>query len=140
MNIYLAGRYGRRLELLGYAAQLVDLGHHVTSRWLDGEHEAIDATASVGEQRTWAAEDFSDIDSSSVLIAFTEEPGVGGRGGRHVETGYALGCGKMVEVVGPVENVFHTLPQVRRWETWADLLEWFTAMRAPLGRMASYAG
>ena len=130
-RIYIAARYGRRAEMVEAARQLEALGHEVVSRWIYGEHEAIDATATVEERRLWALEDVADIDRAQMLVSFTEEPGAagGGRGGRHVETGYALGCGKLVEVVGPTENVFHTLPQVRRWETWGECLAWFASLR-----------
>ena len=142
MRIYIASRYGRRAEMVEAARQLEALGHEVTSRWIDGEHEAVDATASDEERRGWALEDVADIDRCQVLLAFTEEPGAagGGRGGRHIETGYALGCGKLVYLVGPSENVFHCLPQVQRWKTWGECLAWFTAWRAPLRREASHAG
>lgn len=41
MNIYLAARYSRRLELGNYAALLESLGHEITARWLSGAHEDV---------------------------------------------------------------------------------------------------
>ena len=41
------------------------------------------------------------------------------RGGRHAEFGIALALGKRVIVIGPRENVFHALPAVERYESWA---------------------
>ena len=39
MKIYLAAKYSRMEELREYRNQLIALGHTVTSRWLDGNHE-----------------------------------------------------------------------------------------------------
>ena len=60
-----------------------------------------------------AVQDLIDVDNADVLVVYTEPYGtpVSG-GGRHVETGYALGKGKTVLVVGPHENVFHWHPNV----------------------------
>jgi hypothetical protein len=55
---YLAARYGRREELLGHAADLIERGHAVTSRWLAGDHQAEDLEAgSDGEVARWPLED-----------------------------------------------------------------------------------
>lgn len=56
---------------------------------------------------------------SELLIAFTEQPRTGAtRGGRHVELGIALGMMKRVWIVGPRENIFCWLDDVRHFETW----------------------
>ena len=123
MRIYIASRYGRRAEMVEAARQLEALGHEVTGRWIDGEHEAADAKASVWERRQWAEEDLADIDRADLLIAFTETPDGGySRGGRHAEFGYALGRGKQVWLVGGPEHVFHCLPQVDCFPTWSHCL------------------
>ena len=36
MKVYLAARYGRRLEMLEVAKRLEATGHEVTSRWIRG--------------------------------------------------------------------------------------------------------
>lgn len=109
MRIYLAGRYGRRLELRAYAERLRALGHEITSRWLDGEHEAFDATPTREQMIEWSYDDISDICDADVLIAFTEPPtSEYSRGGRHVEFGYALAKGMFLARVGPVENIFYS--------------------------------
>ena len=124
MRIYLAARYGRHEELMGYAEELRALGYQVTSRWILGDHELRsgghsdeDAWAVV-----WAAEDRLDLLEADIVVSFTEGADVPGRarGGRHVEFGMALERGKRLIVVGPRENVFHYLPLVRRFETWAE--------------------
>lgn len=121
MKVYLAGRYDRRLELLGYAGQLGR--HHLsTARWLTGAHEgATDPETLV----RYAAEDLEDIDRSDVLVVFTEDPSIGHTsGGRHVEMGYALASDIEVVVVGPIENIFHHLVEAEgsRYDTWAEAL------------------
>lgn len=139
MNIYLAARYSRRLELCGYRAQLEDRGHKVPARWLDGAHqisnEGIPLTEE-GERRfeeghpsadllrtQFALHDYSDVLAADMLIAFTEEPRSGtSRGGRHVELGIALGAEIPVTVVGPRENLFCSLPQVTVYPDWPSLL------------------
>ena len=120
MRIYLAGRYSRRGELLGYRSNLLDIGHEVTSRWLDGNHQAADDRLIQGSESTqFANEDFRDVITSDLLIHFTEPPrSQRSRGGRHVEFGIALGRMLRVWIVGPCENVFCTMEDVRQFDSW----------------------
>lgn len=118
MKIYLAARYSRREELCGYRAQLEAMGHTVTSRWLNGDHQIDDhglsEEAKRSERERFAQEDYDDVLSANVLIAFTELPrSNNSRGGRHVELGIALGTQRIpVIIVGPRENVFCCLPGI----------------------------
>jgi hypothetical protein len=41
-RVYLAARYSRREELCRYADDLRAIGHTITSRWLDGNHQVDD--------------------------------------------------------------------------------------------------
>lgn len=112
MNIYLASRYSRRLELCRYRDQLQALGFRVTSRWLNGEHQISDSGQPIGEhgerlvegddgsmsevaailRLSFAREDVADVLQSNIVINFTEPPrSNASRGGRHVEFGLALG-------------------------------------------------
>jgi len=120
VKIYLAARYSRRAELQRYARELVLLGHEVTARWLLGQHRITDeqlagaaSTASLDDLRLgqrYARDDITDVAHADLLIAFTEQPrSTSSRGGRHVEHGIALALHKPVWLVGPRENVFHTL-------------------------------
>ena len=127
MRIYLASRYSRLEELNVYAGQLREAGFEVTSRWLNDTHhiERADATdvpeASVPmEAQGFAQEDYEDVRRAQVVVSFTEKPRshIGGHGGRHVEFGMALAWGKHVLIVGPRENVFHTLPEVQHFAQW----------------------
>jgi len=126
-KIYLAARYSRRVELLGYRADLEALGHTVTSRWLNGSHQMSDAGLSEegtrAQRERFATEDWADLRAAEWMIAFTEEPRVSNsRGGRHVELGAALAWGQRVIVCGPRENVFTCLEQVEHCAAWPDLL------------------
>ncbi len=133
---YLAARYTRRLEMCGYREQLQAIGHKVPARWLDGSHQLDVSGTPIGDmgelliesgddakaaalREKFAVEDMADVLSADELIAFTEQPRVSNsRGGRHVELGMALAIGKPVTIVGPRENVFCWLPQVRHFENW----------------------
>jgi hypothetical protein len=132
MRIYLAARYSRREELCGYRADLIAMGHQVTSRWLNGAHQVSDAglsdEGSVAERERFALEDYTDVGHSDLCISFSEEPRSGfSRGGRHVEHGIALGRQIQAWVVGPRENVFHCLPEVRVFPTWAECMAYLEA-------------
>ena len=126
-KIYLAGRYSLRSELKAVADGLRLEGHVVTSRWLEGGHELTPEQMAVEEAsdsmppsaQVFALEDREDVRDCNTLVAFTEAPGARySRGGRHVELGMAIGWGKRVIVVGPAENIFHTLPQ--RLSAWTS--------------------
>lgn len=153
MKYYLAARYSRREELLRYAWHLEELGHEVTSRWIRGEHEmpeigdadtTDEAFNTVTDERRaeigkrFALEDLDDLMKAECLIAFTEQPGQTkgrGRGGRHVELGFALALLSLrvsdsergqwmnqVVVIGPRENVFCCLDGVFHFPDWTSYL------------------
>jgi hypothetical protein len=128
MKIYLAARYSRRTELLGFAKELESLGHRITSRWLLGDHllddKGLSVQAADSERERFACEDWCDLMDSDMVISFTEEPrGTTSRGGRHVEFGAAMARGKQCVVIGHRENVFHHLPGVEFYKTWAEFRE-----------------
>lgn len=111
--VYIAGRFSRRDEFNGYAAQLRSWGYDVDARWLVENHEWYgegDAEA-LAAARGFATDDLEDVTRADIVLVFTEPPNPGGRnrGGRHVEYGIALGQGKDIIVVGQPENVFHNL-------------------------------
>ena len=155
MNIYLAGRCSRRLELLGYAEQLTRLGHTIASTWIDGHHETrpnIDTEATAAEKALWAAEDLDDLVRADCAIFFTNEPNGQGRerGGYHVEFGWVLGWNiavgnpiaqKRLIVVGPRVNVFHMLdllpspppPHLEHFDSWSECMAAFLVAKEELG-------
>lgn len=126
MKIYLASRYGRRLELVGYANRLQGLGHVVTSSWLLGTHEIHDTCPSLALGAQFAREDQVDLMGSDMMISFTEAPNSPhSRGGRHVEFGMALSARKKCVVIGYRENVFHYLPEVLFYDDWDAFMKQF---------------
>jgi nucleoside 2-deoxyribosyltransferase len=114
MKYYFAARFSKRSQLRRYRKQLIHLGHTCTSQWLDGESDENAATAH---------RDLCDVEAADGLILFCETPRCATRGGRFIETGYALGLGKAVIAVGAdIENIFMRLPDVQRFNTWPDCL------------------
>jgi len=102
MTVYLSARYQRRDEMRSLRERINAIpGCAVQSTWLDMPDDA--------SPQECADIDLDEVAKSDLLIAFTEEPGVPSTGGRHVEYGVALACGVETWVVGPSENVFHSL-------------------------------
>jgi len=127
-QIYLAARYSRHEEMQGVRDVLQALGYTITSRWID-QHGGNLLESVVGEKLNaepaecsqYAEADLHDLEAADTVISFTS-PGGGGKGGRHVEFGLALGLGKHLVIVGPRENVFHTLPAIEHYPDWAHLV------------------
>jgi hypothetical protein len=132
MKIYLAARYSRNLEMQGVRDILEALEHEITSRWIDC-HAGKYLTSFTPEHlnndpeycSALAQHDLEDLIAAEMVVSFTDEKG-GGKGGRHVEFGYALALGKRVLLVGPRENVFHTMPQVEHYVSWPMLARMFS--------------
>lgn len=130
LSVYLSAPYSARKQAQEYASELTDIGYQVRCRWLGGGHElGDDETPSDETKAVWAREDFADIDAANVVVMFTARNMLlqGLSGGRHVEMGYALAKRKQVIVVGSAENIFHSLPQVTRVETWHAALRHLAA-------------
>jgi hypothetical protein len=135
---YFAARYSRHPELREYRAQLLTRlpGATVTSRWLDchdGTLEESLTPAALTEDpvRGWcfAATDLEDLAAADTLVSFT---GQGGKGGRHIEHGYAMARGVRIVIVGSRENVFHCAPDAEVYPSWPEFLDHETGMpRAP---------
>lgn len=127
-KVYLAARYSRNAEMRGVRDVLQALGHKVTSRWID-QHggnllESIVAEKLNAEPEAcahYAHVDLDDLRAADTVISFTSEGG-GGKGGRHIEFGLALGLAKRLVIVGPRENVFHTLPDIEWYPDYAHLV------------------
>lgn len=143
MRYYFAGAYARREELAAYADELFDMLNgvdRVTSRWLTDPQEELDAGFSAGGLETaeaiakaweYGQRDFEDLARAEAIVSFT---GQGGRGGRHIEHGYALAwhltvggdpdrMGIRLVIVGPREHVFHCHPDTEVYATWDEFLE-----------------
>ena len=133
MKIYLAAQYHLKADIAAKAAQLEELGHEVSSTW---HKEDIPAGAGLeaATDKTWAEyaqRDLDEIFSSNMFIVFTVDPNTPTRrGGRHVETGFALSRPSIIcAIVGLRENIFHYLPWVKQFDTWEGALECLTSKR-----------
>jgi len=123
MKIYLAAQYSRLLELREYRGDLEALGHVVTSRWIDHDPRATYAGLLDWECEMIARKDWKDVRDAQCVVLFTEDASRS-RGGKHVEFGIGLALRKTLLVVGPRENVFHHLPEVRHFSCWEDALNY----------------
>ncbi len=131
MNVYLAARYSRRLEMADYAEELKTHGHTIASTWIDGHHKTrpgIDANGTDEEKSVWAVEDLSDLFNANTYLIFTHHPNGNGRerGGYRVEMGVALGrmlfgsrTDATIHVIGPRVNVFDCLDLGDAENLWA---------------------
>lgn len=121
----MAARFSMKPEIAEKAEELREMGIEITSRWLA---ETAAPTAQLGDfddpYLTQTAEvDVEDINEGEGLVFFSVPPTMPvARGGRHVEFGMALALKKAIYVVGPKENIFHYLPQVRVFATWEDFI------------------
>jgi hypothetical protein len=119
LGVYLAGAWADMHRLRERRADLVALGLHVTSRWMD--QIGRDYSATTPEFKLEAKKDYEDIDRASFLIIDTMGAS---RGGREWEAGYATGRGKRVVRVGPIVTPFHSTVNLG-FETWNDCLLYF---------------
>ena len=126
MILYLAARYSRKAEILKHAEEFVAAGHTVSATWFDEPHDGQTQLNEVSEDllKVYAQRDLDEIRQADALVFYSEsDQTMNRRGGRHVEFGYALALGKMIFVVGPHENIFHYLPNVKHFDTTKSVLE-----------------
>lgn len=128
MKIYLAGRFSRRHDLHAIGKVLQEKGHIITSRWTRPDTDHIKPTgmsdqAADLERRRFAIEDIEDLNACNGVVSLMEEPRGNGRGGRHIEFGYALALGKRLAIIGPRETVFHHMDQVEHFASVLDFLQ-----------------
>lgn len=139
LAVYFAACFKRREELRGYAAELEAEGVLVTSRWLAGSSKLQGHELQSGDRGAQLAYmDLEDVRAADLCLGFTEYPDAldPGRGGRHTELGIALGLGRPVAIVGPVEQVFHRLPGVVRHSSWGAARTWVLKLAAPVQNAA----
>lgn len=122
MRIYLAARYSRLAELVGYRTELERMGHVITSGWLDVPGRPFD-TLTLERKRLEAVRDLGDLACSDAIIVFSEEHGTASGGGKHVEFGAAYMMGHRTTVIGPVENVFYALHSIDRYDSWDQFVK-----------------
>lgn len=118
-KVFLSSRFSRKGELLHLRTLLQLNGFEVCSRWLDTEwnqtereNEVYSSAAPPDRLEEYSQIDRDDVVNCDVFIGFTESPRSQTRGGRHVEFGIAVALKKKLIMVGPRENIFHSLPEV----------------------------
>jgi hypothetical protein len=120
MKIYIAARFETRGNLRPYRDQLWELGHEVVSTWLD----EVKQPPTMSQDIFWkklALKDLAEIKAADLLVLDTF---IGSeRGGKEVEFGFALGQfqSKLVYIVGPIINVFHSLCD-RQFDSWPEFI------------------
>lgn len=123
MNIYIAAHSQSTAKELKH--RLESTGHRVVARWIEYDTKfgqgAIAYTD--GERRALAIMDEEDVRRADALVLLAELQGQLVPGGKHVETGIALGIGIPVYVVGRRENIFHWHPRVKILESIDSLLK-----------------
>jgi nucleoside 2-deoxyribosyltransferase len=122
--LYLAARYTRKDEIREYAKRLAAAGHIISATWFDEPHAGEATMDEVGDEllRVYAHRDLAEIRDADAIVFYSEtEHTHNRRGGRHVEFGYALGLGKRIIVVGPLENIFHHLPHIEHFADTEDV-------------------
>lgn len=107
VKVYIAARTEDQARAAAIRALLHAHGVGCTSRWLD-----LDDVPRVSPEG--AAGCLEDIDRCDVfLLVNPREAHRSGTGGRHTETGFAIGRGKPTLIFGEAENVFHTYARVQ---------------------------
>lgn len=122
MNIYLAARFSKRHIVHEIGKELEKNGHKIVSRWsLPGSDHVkkvgLSEQAEDAERRRFAMEDLEDVKAADWVVSLMEPPRNDGRGGRHVEFGFALALGKELTIIGDRETVFHHLDEVEHFDT-----------------------
>ncbi len=95
----------------------------VTSSWLDQSKPQSDmiyhtlegngTERDVAFTRQQARQDLNDINKADIFVVFVDKEHLSPRGGMHIETGYAMGKGKQVWLVGDKISHFHWTPWPR---------------------------
>ena len=121
MNIYLAGRFSAGPSLRVIRRQLEDLGHEITSTWLDEPSNLSFEKLTDEQRRNFAARDLFDVGRAQVLALDLLLPP--SRSGCEVEFGFALSSPryKTTYIVGAPRNLFHFLA-VKTFETWEEFI------------------
>lgn len=122
MKFYVAGRTARINEIKAIIDELLSLGHEITHDWTisddaDLGRPYIDHLTKVSE---FAQKDIEGAYQADVFIILGDQSGTG----MYVELGAALAGGAKVYAVGDYNDmtVFHFHPQVKRLDTFADVL------------------
>lgn len=122
-SVYICARYGRKAEALELAERLEDLGVRITSTWIRQVGDEMGYVT--GTTQDFAIKDVQEVRDADGIVYLSEpEDNPWGRGGRHVEFGMAIAFGKQLHLIGPLENLFHYLPNIIQCDNADDFVEY----------------
>jgi hypothetical protein len=135
-RIYLAASWSVRGQMLVRQRELRQMGHYVTSTWLDDDTAAVepgpDPNCDDPERAAGCARaDAADLMLADLVIMSTDVPST--TGGFHVELGLALAAEKEIILVGPRLNIFHYLPTIQHYDSWTEVLTYLGSINATSG-------
>ncbi len=120
MSFYVASRFEDREHARVIRDKLLALNHYVTSRWMEDESQC----GSDADRVIWAQNDLYDVAMADAILLYEPSHAAGvGKGGRHVEFGYAAAMDKRLYIIGQRSNIFHHLPQVSVYPTFEAFKE-----------------
>lgn len=119
MRIYIAGTFLDQKPLREVAAKAWELGHEITSTWLQEVKKPAEMPMDVF-QRKLAIKDLCEVARADMVIQDNRQSS----GGKNAEWGFALGefQHKLLWLVGKPTNVFQQLAD-RQFENWEQCLE-----------------
>lgn len=124
--MYLSARYGRREEMQQVRERLQIGPFIVNSTWLDRDEAINDDEVPAEIKRQLAIQDLNEIRAADLFMTFNEPSNSPyGRGGRHVEFGYALGLYKHCVLIGYRENIFAYHHQALYYPTLDDFFHFY---------------
>jgi nucleoside 2-deoxyribosyltransferase len=131
MRVYIAAPYSMKDTIKQDADDLLKYNITCTSSWVLEPHKPTTQMQDLTHEthQKYALQDVEDVLQADVLVFHTDPTKTIVRGGRHVEFGMAvmmnrLGSSTPIYCVGmEEENIFHHLPQVKHFATWADVLQ-----------------
>lgn len=125
MKCYTAATFAEQARIRGHKEQLIQLGHTITSTWLE---ESLFVRPEGMQEETFerkmAMKDLQEVAMADCFILDVENPSR--TAGKMVETGFALAKHKLVYVVGkaPPHSIFLLLAD-KHFDTWDELFEHF---------------
>jgi hypothetical protein len=122
VKIYVAGKWEQRGVIGEHIRILKCLGYQVTHNWTNESDEGLEGENRTRYLQTCAADDLEGVLRADVLLVFHHPGGQG----LFVEVGAALATRRIpVLVLGDDAGrtpIFYTLPQVKRLQTWDEVL------------------
>jgi nucleoside 2-deoxyribosyltransferase-like protein len=127
VKVWVSGAWPRRLQMGVLIDHLRRLGYEITHDWTQvekAEHPTFE------DQGDYARFDIDGVKASDIAVAVMDDGEYSYRG-TYTEIGCALGVGKPLHIVCPVEgdayiktNVFFHHPDITHHKSWDDFVEY----------------